>query len=76
MAGCAAKPEAIMEGLYKAAQILEEKRRKIRGAAGRKLSAEAVPGADTASDIGTDIKDTDVKDTEEKDNEGKEAADV
>ena len=76
VAGCAAKPEAIMEGLYKAAQILEEKRRKIRGAAGRKLSAEAVPGADTASDIGTDIKDTDVKDTEEKDNEGKEAADV
>ena len=32
VAGCAPKPQAIMEGLYEAAQILEEKRKMIREA--------------------------------------------
>ncbi|MBQ8933210.1 MAG: NADH-quinone oxidoreductase subunit NuoB [Lachnospiraceae bacterium] len=32
VAGCAPKPQAIMEGLYEAAQILEEKREMIRKA--------------------------------------------
>lgn len=50
VAGCAAKPEAIMEGLYRAAQILEEKRRKIRSAAGRKSGSAAAAEETAASD--------------------------
>ena len=52
VAGCAAKPEAIMEGLYKAAQILEEKRKKIRSAAGKKDSPDASGEPESENDAG------------------------
>jgi Ni,Fe-hydrogenase III small subunit len=45
VAGCAPKPQAIMEGLYEAAQILEEKRKMIREAKknGGKAAADTAP---------------------------------
>ena len=46
VAGCAPKPQAIMEGLYEAAQILEEKRKMIREAkknGGKAAAAETTP---------------------------------
>ena len=35
IAGCAAKPETVLEGLYQAAQILEEKRKAMKNKGGQ-----------------------------------------
>ncbi len=47
VAGCTPKPQAIMEGLYEAAQILEEKREMIRQA---KKQGKALPAAPKQED--------------------------
>lgn len=49
VAGCAPKPQAIMEGLYEAAQILEEKREMIRKAKKGVKGAGVVEAPTTAA---------------------------
>ena len=51
VAGCAPKPQAIMEGLYEAAQILEEKRKMIREAKKNGGKAAAPAPAEESKEV-------------------------